>query len=105
MKTVTIPETPIKRALDRTEFSYLESLDPPDRLLALFRCILGAETWDNAEQVNPTRIKIPRSQWVALCDADTMSWMNVGPSGYDDAPLAERANRGALTGRAVANVA
>ena len=66
------------------EYHYLRSLaDWADRLLATFRIALGAQAYDAAESVDPTRVKIPKSQWLELCGCD-MNWVNIGPSSYDD---------------------
>jgi len=78
----------IKRPLDKTELNYLRSLsgDAVDVIIALFRCLLGAEAWDTAESVNPRHVKIPKEQWLDLCRRSTVNklqWMNVGPSCYD----------------------
>lgn len=78
------PKLSAHRPLTRLEMAYLMSLaDCGNRLIALFRCLLGARAWDEAESVNPRLIKIPKRQWVELCDGN-MIWVNIGPSSYDE---------------------
>ncbi len=86
----------VKRALTAHEFSYLMGLPAwDDRLTALYRCLLGAETWDKAESVDPTRIQLPKAQLADLMtDLDgAMNWVNVGPSSYDEAEAEAEASR------------
>ncbi len=63
-------------------------------IVATYRALLGAKAYDDATTIDPTAIKIPKAQWLELCrstvDApDYLQWMNVGPSGYEDAPAQE----------------
>lgn len=92
MPTVTLPEKPIKRPLDRTEMEYLKALPSGDRLPALCRCVLGAEAYDSATRVDPGRTSIPAAQWFALVDVvadnvdDVLYWEKYGPDFYGATP-------------------
>ena len=79
--------------LTDTDMAYLTSLSCHDRaevtIVATFRAIMGAETWDKAESIRPGDFAIPKAQWFALCDSnshagDSMQWVNVGPAAYDE---------------------
>jgi len=70
-----------KHVIGDIERDYLLSLPVADRLLAVWRVILGAEAFDTASRINPTEHAIPQHDWESLCGSD-MNWVNVGPSAY-----------------------
>ena len=98
MKTLSLPAVSSKvgnrlttHTVDNRTMDYLASLTSQHGkpgansvCLALYRSLMGAESFDNAPKIDPCAVVIPQHQWDELANLihplDVMQWINISPS-------------------------
>ena len=75
--------TATRYTLRAIELDYLLTLaNPGNRLLALWRIIVGAESFDTAPTIDPSAYAIPHAQALRIMEPIGVSWINIGPGTF-----------------------